>query len=196
MLEWTCWFVWQRLMKLNYNYASISGCLHHQVTFSTVIHVGIAYSMQRTRSRLFSDENLFPRTDEYEYHLLDSLVWFQESYLSLLCIKYEQGYFSVWMWRQNLIEWHCGQMVKTFDCRTKVKCPSFESTCCLTCFLVFFFFFCMTFMLHCHMWKCTRLSPSLLFLTAQVGAWELCYVYTQYQTLQPRAGTGEDLVLY
>ena len=141
MLEWTCWFVWQRLMKLNYNYASISGCLHHQVTFSTVIHVGIAYSMQRTRSRLFSDETLFPRTDEYEYHLLDSLVWFQESYLSLLCIKYEQGYFSVWMWRQNLIEWHCGQMVKTFDCRTKVKCPSFESTCCFTGFLVFFFFF-------------------------------------------------------
>ena len=79
-----------------YNYASIPGCLHYQVTFSTVIHVSITYEMQVTRSTLFSDENLFPRIDVY--HLLHSLVWFWESYLSLLCIKYEQGYFRVWMW--------------------------------------------------------------------------------------------------
>jgi len=28
-----------------YNYASIPGCLHHQVTFSAVIHFGIAYEV-------------------------------------------------------------------------------------------------------------------------------------------------------
>jgi len=50
-------------MKLTALPVFLDACI--TITFSTVINVSITYKVQLTHSRLFSDENLFARTDEY-----------------------------------------------------------------------------------------------------------------------------------